>query len=640
MELVVEELIAEAQKTINRYNSKFQNNETLSDEELEKLYDAEIKIEQNIDFMAMLVLDLETVLLEIYDREDAIKNELQQIFGKISEQYNSLQNTIKEYQKTMDKNAYGSIIGVLALKFTNQLREIGKDFNECDYDPKTTDLTLEEFYQQKLETAKQGSIIFDEILTDIENLTKLENEIDNVSNDIVQAYSDFSAKVEKYQEIFDKNAYLVSKRDTVQTCKDGLKQAQKIAKEVEKRIKGGLKKPLASIEEYQNQLKILQNTLNKINSASKDFESIIDILNQEFVITEDELEQYKKERLEKTLKRFEKYQTQVPEEPEKEAKDNEEVQIEDTLIQEMENALNIINTQSKPVETSSNKESLLKKIQEFYSNPNNQKAINVLNTKIWGKKSQANIKFAKALAKKIAPLEFDETAYLLSYLISTYIKDADIELQLNNPNASLIFINNIGNKVIQSSEGQRINNATRFAFLSSVYSASEEKDGRIYNLDSKASKVLFNKVKKGFREIWMMSNNKQIDITLKQPFNLQDVNYLIKAYVMPMKYNGKIDDVLDKLLEYSPKNDEQLRNSAKEFLKTQGMYYELLADDSCASELKTILLEAFWNDFDKSTGINMKSMVMENYIEKQREIKKQEQQKEKIDMFESMDWDV
>lgn len=249
-------------------------------------------------------------------------------------------------------------------------------------------------------------------------------------------------------------------------------------------------------------------------------------------------------------------------------------------------------------------------------------------------------KFAYNLAKKLAPIPIDSAISSLALLIRKESAKANLELLKTQQNLSMALISSIGNKVINSKEAEEIKNASRIALLYSLYINTDEQNEKIYSLDSKTSREVFEKIKNNQREFTLNLKSEIIKMKLNKNLTQEAIDKMFLKFKSKMSESAWLEETLKELLKYSPDNSEEIAQNARELLKEKGCYLELILDCEDEPTLKRILLEAFWSDFDDRHNTQYYNTIASELDKIQKELKEQAQHEEKIKLFESLNWEL
>lgn len=250
-------------------------------------------------------------------------------------------------------------------------------------------------------------------------------------------------------------------------------------------------------------------------------------------------------------------------------------------------------------------------------------------------------KIKEKLISKIVPLPIPSVVCSISDIVDSKF-DIDRFDKIESGEMTVqTFASDIVREVSKTAEYSMIKNATRFAFLHSVYSASENKPEAIYKLDSKQTKQLYEMISKGNKDIRLSTSDGYLDIVLSSAFNMSSVEELFNAFNISVSSPEKRQDgrCLDKLLQYLPfeLTDSDEIDVIKTLL-TEGSYYELLLEDESSPVLIRTLLELFWKKYDAQNGKSVTPLVISKYEQIESERETEAMQQMKLESVDEVDW--
>ncbi|MBQ4646631.1 MAG: hypothetical protein IJB79_04715 [Candidatus Gastranaerophilales bacterium] len=249
-------------------------------------------------------------------------------------------------------------------------------------------------------------------------------------------------------------------------------------------------------------------------------------------------------------------------------------------------------------------------------------------------------RFKAKMAQKLSLVSLPAACEAYMQLLDEKLDFASMSSQLCNAQNANIVIKSIANSIANTKESARIKNATRFALLHSVYLNSKNPQNEIYNLNSKQARQLFDEISLGKTKISILNQDFKIDLNLNNKIQIDGINEMFKEFNEPMSSKPlKLNQqVLAYLISYVPRLTNEKIDNIQTLLRQQGGYFELLANENCAQNLREILLEEFFKAYDEQYGTNISEKVMQNYKQELEKIEQEKQHQEKLDLFESLDW--
>ena len=267
---------------------------------------------------------------------------------------------------------------------------------------------------------------------------------------------------------------------------------------------------LFSISELESKLQVLTNVGTDDDKFYSQYQELLSLYEKNILsITKASGDSKRIEKFEK------KYGTKSPIEQKTQS---EAPKIQTSIVAENKPVVTpVVNDELevKPVVVEDKKDELqvtveeVKSEEEITSTPTIQEVITVAPLSFRDAKIQ---KIKEKLVSKVVPLPIPS---VMNSVLSIVDSNFDMEKLAKIESGEITvqsFASGIVDKVLKTPEYSVIRNATRFAFLHSVYNASKNKPEAIYTLDPKQTKQLYEMISKGNKDIRISTPSGYLDI--------------------------------------------------------------------------------------------------------------------------------
>ncbi len=642
----IEESIAQAEKAANEYQLALNSGKEADSEDVENL---KIKISDIFYVLKEtkdLIEEISDQILEINDMKVNFADNINSLYEKIVDSIAIFEHSIEKYQKDYDNNSFVKVESKIEQQMQDAIAKARKELSKIksqveEISVLDREAILDEYKAQLKyieELDGKLAISYEEFISTMNEIDKeliILQEIDK------KRRSDRLERFKKRAEAAQKNTIETKNIETEKSQEAELSNAkqkesiQKILNMQKAYIELKVVIDSYSTATENSNYKNIQDKLNEISNLEfiKNTNSMQNIVNSDILNLSDEqleskinevLTQLKELRIQWNIftGAYQRAQEDLFEKPKSE-----------TTI----NYSKPINKQVIIYNLNDIKQTKLRQAPEFRIYDNKITTYTKLKEP---KENEEKIKFSCLLAMKISLLPIDKPQEAIAKLVLAEVKKANIETYKKDPNASTIFRNRIVNKVMQHREYNNIQQAVRFAFLNYIFQNSTNLDGNIYNLNSSEAKELYSKLTNGQTNVQISIGGKITEVNLEVPMKVDEISKQFEKYNTKMEESLQVDLVCEKLMKYGDLNSCEDKEKVKAVLKKQGSYFELLLDDSSCVQLKKILIELFWKNYDEDNGTNKLEEVTKKLEEEQQELSNKAQQSKTIELFESIDWQI
>lgn len=586
------------QEDIDRWKKKIysekpvNNNKNIYAENLKKIKQAEqkakIKKEEKATNEEIRALREKLAFLNLPEIEDKLNN--------LSDRFKSAEKDIKEDKVDIQQEKISAVEKMINSKITelNKIKKIENKLNQNKKITKEEKAQITQFDAQKFdltELSNQIEKLEELFLVQIEKKDVLITEIKSIIENYKIENNQILEKIQEIETVLKNKKIIIAKS-----------QKENISNQIKETIKK-IKENTAKINKYKN--------IDTSKKTPTQLETKIDEL--ENIIAENE-----------TLYK------------------NVTTDYEENILPILNEEKTTTNNASK---LNTNSDEKIKVNSQETQLISNQKTIKTETQKNQEQINQQEIQIKKlkdSITKKLAPLPLPNIIEKLSQITDENFDSEQFELIKTQKIEPQAFINELIKSICTSDDYITMKNATKFALLESIQKLSANQNSRIYTLNLKQLKELYNAIEKRQKEVLIPSENEPIKITLT---NLPDLN---KLNTQVSEFNNKIASlepsistkIIDEVLQYSPQNiSKKELKEAKNILLEEGCYYKLLLNND-DENLTKMLLQTFWNKFKNKTGKDFTaeaiSIYQQRLIEKQNAI----MQQIKLKSIEEIDWSL
>ena len=485
-----------------------------------------------------------------------LKDELKELKEILSNKDNKIFNTkIQKVERTQNITE-------------EQIAQIRKSLNSCASQLQNNKVLNDDDVNNLKKSEAQVKKYIVEIEQDVETLQAsavsvmeeasiFVDKINQAYDSLIVEYVDLKSKIEEHSEILNIVAFLFSGEKTLADCINAVNNAQKQLEKLENTMRQFVildsDQPL---KKYEKQLESIENARTCLRKLSQNYELIGKQIEKDYLplnqTSESELKQRREERIEKFNKKL-------------------AVSSKQPVLETGET------TQPEQITEKTSKSAQKNKV-------DNETEL-----------SAKDKKFARMLAGKISPFPIEYVESRLAKIFESNISFIMPQFIFSETSYSAdAMVSAICLDLGKNNFTRETVNAIRFAFLENLYEQSENKDGRIYSLNSKQAREVYEKIQKGAKEFDVRTDNGTLHIKLNSEFDMQRLEETYKKYLGNVGNDSdNAQKALNYLLEFAPAQSG-IKFYAQEHFSDKGLYYTQLVSEKAPKELKIAIFKDFW----------------------------------------------